>query len=145
MRFKFAYGKAVIVAVLSLQLFLAACATSGGVSTQKMTLEQMQERAAARSSARWKALTDKRFSEAFNYLSEASRVGITQNEYQATMQRMGYLAAGVTGVSCEDTVCTVRVNLTLPVYVRNVGTRPQVIPVEELWTLQNGELWLIRR
>ena len=145
MRWKFAYGKAVIVAVLSLSLFLAACATSSSVTTQKMTLEQMQERAAARASARWKALTDKRFSEAFNYLSEASRVGITQTEYQASMQRMGYLAASLTGVSCEDVVCTVKFNLTLPIYVRNVGARPQVIPIDELWTLQNGELWLIRR
>ena len=145
MSLKFPLRIATIGATLAASLFLAACATPGTSAMQKLTPEQMQKRAAERSTARWKALTDKRFSEAFGYLSEASRTGVTANEYGGAMQRMGYLAANLTGVSCDDTVCTVRSTVTLPIYVRNVGARPQDISVEELWTLQNGELWLIRR
>ena len=134
-----------IAALMAASLFLGGCATTGSAIVQKLTPEQMQKRAEERSIARWKALTDKRFSDAFGYLSEASRVGVTPNEYEASMQRMGFLAANLIGASCDDTVCTVRSTVTMPIHVRNVGVRPQVIPVEELWTVQNGELWLIRR
>ena len=145
MTLKFPNRMAAIGAALVATLFLAACATTSIATIQTLTPEQMQKRATERSIARWKALTDKRFSEAFGYLSEASRVGTTANEYDAAMQRMGYIAANLVAASCDDSVCTVRSNVTVPIYVRNVGARPQVIPVEELWTLQNGELWLIRR
>ena len=145
MSFKFPHQIAAISAALAVSLYLAACATTGSAVMQKLTLEQMQKRAAERSTARWKALTDKRFGEAYGYLSEASRVGTTAAEYDAAMQRMGYLASNLVQASCDDIVCTVKTNVTLPVYIRNIGARPQIVPVEELWTLQNGELWLIRR
>ena len=124
---------------------LTACATTGGAATAKLTPEQMQKRAAERSTARWKALTDKRFGEVFGYLSEASRLGTTANEYEAAMQRMGYVAASLVSVDCDDSICNVKTNITLPVYVRNIGARKQTFPVDEQWTVQNGELWLIRR
>ena len=145
MKLKFSLRAVVTCTTVATSLVLAACATTGSVTVQKLSPEQMQTRATERSVARWKALTDKRFSEAFGYLSEASRVGVTANEYDAAMQRMGYLASNLIGATCDDTVCTVKSTVTLPIYVRNVGPRPQTIPIEELWTLQNGELWLIRR
>ena len=124
---------------------LTGCAATGGAATTKFTPEQMQKRAAERSTARWKALTDKRFGEVFGYLSEASRLGTTANEYEAAMQRMGYVAASLVSVDCDDSICNVKTNITLPVYVRNIGARKQTFPVDEQWTVQNGELWLIRR
>ena len=105
----------------------------------------MQKRAVERSAARWKALTDKRFDEAFSFLSEASKVGTNATEYGAAMQRMGYLSATSDSAVCDETVCTVKSTITLPVYIRNVGSRPQTLPIEERWIVNNGELWLIRR
>lgn len=145
MNFKFPFRAVTTAAVVAATFALAGCATTGNVAVQKLTPEQMQKRAIERSAARWKALTDKRYNEAFGYLSEASRTGVTASEYSAAMQRMGYLSANMGEATCDDTVCAVRSTVTLPIYVRNVGARPQAIPVEELWTIQNGELWLIRR
>ena len=124
---------------------LIACATVSVEPPKKLTVEQMQKRAGERSAERWKALTDKRFSEVFNYLSEASRVGTTAAEYEAAMQRMGYRAAVQLGVECDEILCTVKTNVTLPVHIKNIGARPQTFPIEEQWTAFNGELWLIRR
>ncbi len=124
---------------------LTACATTGAGPTPKLTGEQMQKRAVERATARWKALTDKRFSEVFGFLSEASRVGMSPIEYEAAMKRMGYIAAIPDSASCDDSICTVKTIVTVPIFVRGVGARPQNVPVEEQWILNNGELWLIRR
>jgi hypothetical protein len=124
---------------------LGACATTGTGPTQKLTAEQMQKRAIERSAARWKALTDKRFGEAFGFLSEASRVGLLAADYEASMRRMGIMAASPESATCDDSICTVKTSVTLPIFIRNVGARPQNVPVEEQWILNNGELWLIRR
>lgn len=124
---------------------LSGCATDLSSMTAKSAPFDMQKRAVERSAARWKALTDKRFNEAFNFLSDASKVGTTASEYGAAMQRMGYLTATAESATCEDSVCTVKSTITLPVYIRNVGARPQTLPIEERWIANNGELWLIRR
>ena len=126
-------------------ILLAACATTGAGPAQKLTAELLQKRAIERSTARWKALTDKRFSEVFAFLSEASKVGMPAAEYEASMKRMGYIAANPESASCDDSICTVRTTVKLPIFVRGVGARPQNVPVEEQWILNNGELWLIRR
>ena len=145
MTLKFPNRMAAIGAALAATLFLAACATTSIATIQTLTPEQMQKRATERSIARWKALTDKRFSEAFAFLSEASRVGMSALEYEASMKRMGYMAANPESASCDDSICTVKTTVTLPIFVRGVGARPQNVPVEEQWILNNGELWLIRR
>ncbi len=124
---------------------VVGCASGGGSSQGTTPSFDAQKRAIERSAARWKALTDKRFEESFSFLSEASKVGTNMGEYAASMQRMGFVAANVVGATCEESVCTVTSNVTLPVFVRNVGARPQTVPVEERWIVNNGELWLIRR
>ncbi len=124
---------------------VAGCATGPSSMAEKVVPFDPQKRAIERSTARWKALTDKRFDEAFGFLSDASKVGISAGEYGAVMQRLGYSSADVQSASCEEAVCTVRSTITLPIFVRAVGARPQTIPVEERWIVNNGELWLIRR
>lgn len=124
---------------------LGGCATSVTPSADKSAAFDPQKRAVERSAARWKALTDKRFDESFAYLSEASRVGTNAAEYAAAMQRMGFIAANVVSATCEEAVCTVKSTVTLPVFIKNVGARPQTVPVEERWIVNNNELWLIRR
>jgi len=61
------------------------------------------------------------------------------------MQRMGYLSARVEGATCKDEVCTVHTAVTLSVTIPRVGSRPQIVPVEETWVVNDGEVWLIRR
>ena len=145
MRSKFLRRIGTFSALAAAAALLTACATTGAGPAQKLTGEQMQKRAVERSIARWKALTDKRFSEAFEFLSEASRVGVSAIEYEAAMKRMGYIATNPVSASCDDSICTVKTTVTLPIFVRGVGARPQNVPVEEQWILNNGELWLIRR
>ena len=124
---------------------VSGCATSASAPADRPSVFDPEKRAVERSAARWKALTDKRFNDSFGYLSEASRVGTNAGEYASAMQRMGFVAAVVEGAKCEDGVCTVKSNVTLPISVRNVGPRLQTLPVEERWIVNNGELWLIRR
>ncbi len=143
-RSKFHRRIANISALTVAATLLTACATTGAGLTQNMTGEQMQKRAVERSSARWKALTDKRYSDSFGYLSDASKLGITASEYGAGMQRMGVVAAVVEGATCDVDSCAVKSHVTLPIYIKNVGARLQTLAAEERWVLNNGELWLIR-
>ncbi len=124
---------------------LGGCATGTASSAAKTPVVDAQKRAMERSAARWKALTDKRFDEVFAFLSDASKLGTNAIEYAATMQRMGYTSATVESAACEEAVCVVKSIITLPILVSRVGARPQTIPVEERWIVNNGELWLIRR
>lgn len=112
---------------------------------EKTPVIYAQKRAIERSTSRWKALTDKRFDAAFAFLSDASKVGISAGEYGDAMRRMGYTSATVESAACEEGVCTVKSTITLPIYIRAVGTRQQSLPIEEQWVVNNGELWLIRR
>ena len=133
-----------VMAMLT-SIALGGCATGSSATSEKTVAFDPQKRAVERSAARWKALTDKRFDEAFAFLSDASKVGITASEYGVAMQRMGYTSAAVQSATCEESVCTVKSTITLPKFVRGDGARQQTLPVEERWIMNNGELWLIRR
>lgn len=133
-----------VLAMVS-SIALGGCAAGSSTTGGKTVAFDPEKRAVERSVARWKALTDKRFDEVFAFLSDASKIGMTASEYGAAMQRMGYTNATVERATCEEGVCTVKSIITLPVYIRAVGPRPQSLPVEERWIVSNGELWLIRR
>jgi len=124
---------------------LGGCAVGTSTLSEKAPALDPQKRAIERSTARWKALTDKRFDEAFAFLSDASKIGTNAGEYGSAMQRMGYTKATVDSAVCEEGVCAVKSIITLPIFVRGVGGRAQTLPVEERWIVNNGELWLIRR
>ncbi len=124
---------------------LGGCATGSSTTGEKAVAFDPQKRAVERSVARWKALTDKRFDEAFTFLSDASKIGISAGEYGAAMRRMAYTNATVESAVCDEGVCIVKSTITLPIYLPRVGARPQTLPVEERWIVNNGELWLIRR
>lgn len=126
---------------LALLVALSGCATA---PSESLSPESMKARAIARSTERWKALTDKRFSDVYEFLSIGSRVGTTATEYADAMSRMGYIRAEIDSAECDVELCTVRSNVTLPIFIRNVGTRPQTVPVVEQWTWSKGDLWLIR-
>ena len=145
MRSKFPRHIWTIGALAATVALLSACATTGVGPAQKMTADQMQKRAIERATARWKALTDKRFGDAFAFLSQASKEGILASDYEASMRRMGYISANPESATCDDSICTVTTAVSLPVFVRGLGARPQNVPVQEQWILNNGELWLIRR
>ena len=130
---------------LLVSIALGGCAAGTATLTEKVPVIDVQKRAIERSTAGWKALIDKRFDEAFAFLSDASRIGTNAGEYGAAMQRMGYTKATVDSALCEEGVCTVKSTITLPIFVRAVGGRAQTLPVEERWIVNNGELWLIRR
>lgn len=131
--------------LLLASIVVSGCATGASPPADKALAFDPEKRVIERAAARWKALTDKRFEDSFGYLSEASRVGTNAGEYAAAMQRMGFVDAIVESAKCEEGVCTVKSNITLPIFVRNVGARLQTLPVEERWIVNNGELWLIRR
>ena len=134
-------SRPLLPAFVALVIALSGCAT---VTSESPTPETLKARAMARSAERWKTLTDKRFSEVYSYLSVGSRAGVTAQEYAEAMRRMGYLRAEVESAECDQEVCTVRSTVTLPIFIRNVGARPQSIPVAEKWVWSKGELWLIR-
>ena len=127
-------------------LGLAGCTTATTAGGQPATTFNPQKRVVQRAVERWKALTDKRFESAYDYLSDASKTGVTREEYASAMKRMGLISAQFGAAECEsDELCTVNGEITLPVFVKNVGPRPQTIPLQERWIVNNNELWLIRR
>ncbi len=130
--------------ILAFAIFASGCATSVSTSPGRPAILDLQKHAIERSTARWKALTDKRYGDSFDFLSDASKLGITASEYGAAMRRMGVVAATTEGATCDADSCTVKSIVTLPIAIRNVGARLQKLSAEERWILNNGELWLIR-
>ena len=75
--------------VVVLAVLTAACATLTPDSPTEEKVKVVTERAAAR----WKAIIDKDFATAYDYLSPASRATVTPAGFRTVASRMNYRAA----------------------------------------------------
>ncbi len=133
--------------VLALAL-LGACATqtqpgagpiAGPAASRVAPEEAVQERAAAR----WQALVERRFSDAYAFLSPGYRELTSINEYVAAMSNrpVRWESADVTKASCEADVCKVNVLMTYSLNMPQpgVGRIQSYSGIDEQWLQLDGE------
>jgi hypothetical protein len=134
--------------VLALAL-LGACATqnqpgAGPISGQAASSTAApDELVRERAEARWQALVERRFSDAYTYLSPGYRELTTVNDYVAAMSNrpVRWESADVTDATCDADVCQVKVlmtySLTMP--QAGVGRINSVSGINEQWLKLDGE------
>jgi hypothetical protein len=123
--------------VAVLLVALAGCASVGGL-TKDSAPEAKQAAVAERAKARWAAMIDGNFDQAYTFLSPASKdiVSLASFKQQA---RTGYREAKIEKVECDGAVCKVKMFV---VYdhrlMKGIGT-----PLEERWVIDEGQAWLV--
>jgi len=119
-------------------LVLSACATSPA-SRDKLIQERAQ--------GRWDALLATDYATAYSYLSPGYRstTPVTDYEIGVRARRVQYTSAEYKSHSCEEAVCTVRMEVGYRV-VRPVQGLPEwksTSLVEERWINSDGGWWFL--
>lgn len=123
------------VPVAALALSLAACQTLTAGSPESEKAEVVT----ARANARWAAIVARRFDDAYDYLSPASRASITRRGFETIVSRLAYREASVTRVSCRGAVCNVQLELVYDTKMMK-GVRT---PINESWIIEKGQAWYV--
>ena len=133
--------------VLALAL-LGACATQnqpGGPSAVSPAVSGVapEELVKERATARWEALVERRFSDAYAYLSPGYRELTSVNDYVTAMSNrpVRWERADVTKASCEPDVCMVNVLMTYSLNMPQpgVGRIQSYSGIDEQWLQIDGE------
>jgi uncharacterized protein YceK len=113
--------------------------------TALVPITDLPAEAKKRSRARWDMVLGGKFAESFDFLTVASRRGITAADYGQQISKLRFRAADVISATCESDNCTVVVNVRMGQVVSRVGEVPHEFPIQERWVLVDGTLGLIRR
>ena len=103
------------------------------------------QRAQVRAVERWKLIAEKQYAKAYAYLSPASRSQMTPDAFERTMTNFGARGATATSATCEQTVCSVQLVLTVANRIPRVGVREMGIPHNESWLIVDGEIWFVQK
>lgn len=135
---------------------VAAAALLGACATGKRAPESQPATEAAskpedilrvRAVSRWEKIIDKRFDEAYEYLSPGYREVRPKDDYVKIMagRPLQWTRANFVRASCETETCAVSIevhaNFEMP--VMRVGTVETLTVVEENWILSDGEWYLV--
>jgi hypothetical protein len=123
-----------------LSAFLAACATSGGVTVESPTDVKVAA-VTARAKARWQAVIEGNAEGAYGFLSPGSKAVTSFERFRARARLTGFRSAELESVECETEVCKVKFRVILDHRVMSGLS----VPVEETWVLENGQYWYVWR
>ncbi len=104
-----------------------------------------EARALERARERWKLIVEKRFDDAYSYLTETGRALLTKEQHAAQLDRFGYVDGAVDRAECSATVCTVKARGTITIKIPKIGSRPQQLFLDESWVLVGEEMWLLQK
>lgn len=127
-----------LILFVVLPLVLAACATA-------LTTDQLETRVKEVSQRRWSDLLAKRYDKLFDYLSAASKHGLTARDYAKQMAAMGFRDARIQAVKCTPEACTVTVEVDVNQRVPRIGAVVHTVAFDERWVVNGGEFGLIRK
>ena len=131
--------KALAVAVA---VVVMGCASPGGLSKDSPAAEK-ESAVAARAKARWQALIQRNYPEAYGFFSAASRDTTSLAAYQSKIAAIDYRSVSIDKVQCAAEVCTVYLTLTYdypPAKAKGVVT-----PLDENWIIDKGQAWFVFR
>jgi hypothetical protein len=139
------------VVVLLAAALLGACATQTQPGDRATAVEtgpaagSIASEAAvmARSQERWKALIERRFIDAYAYLSPGYRELTRVDDYVGALSSrpVKWESADVSGATCDGDVCMVKVLMTYSLVVPQpgVGRVSSISGIEEQWLRLDGE------
>ncbi|MCB1607481.1 MAG: hypothetical protein KDI71_10945 [Xanthomonadales bacterium] len=132
---------------------LSACSGTGPSATVRpdsapvQSTAKAEEIVAERAGARWQHLIARTPGEAYEYLSPGYRELVKKEEYERTVlvRPVKWTDARVSGVSCEDIVCVVHLEIdyTLRMPVQGVGAVSSRSVQEEKWVSSGGQWYLV--
>jgi outer membrane PBP1 activator LpoA protein len=138
-RFRSSYGQASLA-------FLAAVALAGCASNAPTTSTDWKARAEARSVQYWNHVFASKFDEAYALLTPGSRQAIASDAYALQMKGLRAVSAKLDKSKCtEESICTLDLKMEVQIRVPRVGFRTVPLDHQEVWTLSNGEMYLIRK
>jgi outer membrane PBP1 activator LpoA protein len=131
-----------VCVAVPMALALAGCASNP--STTATT--DWKARAEARSALYWSHIVASKFDEAYALLTPSSRQAIAQGGFSTQMQGLRVVSAKVDKAKCsENHICTVDLKMEVQIRVARVGLRTVPLDHQEVWTLSNDEMYLIRK
>ncbi|MCS6997691.1 MAG: hypothetical protein NZ533_12260 [Casimicrobiaceae bacterium] len=96
----------------------------------------------ARAQARWTAIAERRFDDAYEFLSPASRLVVSREQHAWGYARLAYRDIELEKVVCRNGSCRVSVFVTTDMEIPRVGKTPLRTIVTEPWDVQDGTAWL---
>lgn len=127
-----------LLVLLLLPLVVASCATAP-------TTDQLETRVREVSQRRWTDLLAKRYEKLFDYLTAASKHGLTAQDYAKQMAALGFRDARIQSAKCTPEVCTVTVEVDVNQRVPKIGSVVHTVVFSERWVVNDGEFGLIRK
>jgi len=121
---------------------LTGCSTAPSLTDDKAFWETRVEE---RARARWQLIIDKKYAEAYEYFSEASRQGYTLELFTRQMKNIDTRAVSVKPARCGPEQCSVGVETTIEYSIPRIGRRMMPLPVDEVWVVNNKQAYLVRR
>jgi len=132
-----AHSRARVAVAVLVVLLLAGCAST----------PQHMDPLARRAQARWDAMIEKRFDEAYVYYSPGYRSTHSLNDFIVDMstKRVRWQSASYRDKSCDKDSCKVRVDLDFTVNkpAPGVSNYEGKSVVEETWVKLAGEWWYV--
>ena len=104
-------------------------------STKDSPVDAKTAAATERSQARWTLIIDKDWPGAYEYLSKASKLVISRQDFVDRLSRTVFRSASVQKIDCTDEVCKVTVRYTYDhPQMKGVGNL-----LQETWILEDGK------
>ena len=100
-----------------------------------------EDQVRARAQARWEQLLKGDFRGAYQYFSPGSRLGYSEDEFQASVRRGFWKSAAVDTVTCRSAESC---EVVVAVEYEFKGIRNKS-PVKEAWVREGGEWWFLRQ
>jgi hypothetical protein len=136
--------------LLAAAALLGACASGGPKSAGRASAEpdaKPEDVVKVRAVARWESLIDKRFEDAYDYLSPGYREVRPKDDYVKVMasRPLQWTRAKFVSATCDQETCAVSIevhaNFEMP--VMRVGTVETLTVVTENWIRSDGEWYLV--
>lgn len=125
-----------------LTFVLAGCASNGPTGE---TVD-WKARSEARSAKYWGLIVTSKFDEAYELLTPSSRQTISKEAYAVQMRGLRAASAKVDKSKCSDeNFCTIDLKMEVQIRIPRIGFRTTPLDHQEVWTLSNGEMYLIRK
>jgi hypothetical protein len=90
-------------------------------------------------------LLAKRYEKLYDYLTAASKHGLTAQDYAKQMAALGFRDARIQSAKCTPEVCTVTVEVDVNQRVPRIGSVVHTVAFDERWAVNGGEFGLIRK
>ena len=104
-----------------------------------------EARSLERARARWKLIIEKRYDDAYSFLTETGKALLSKEQHAGQLERFDYLDGVVDKAECTATVCTVKARGTITIKIPRIGSRPQQLFLDESWVLIGDEMWLLQK